>query len=50
MHHSRHFFRLIVLRRPYQADLFADPGVRYEAIATNRGFWELTACKNLAIK
>ena len=38
MNHSRHSFRLIVLRRPYQADLFADvdPGVRYTAIATNR--------------
>ncbi|MCG7852164.1 MAG: IS1380 family transposase, partial [Methanosarcinaceae archaeon] len=35
---TRHSFRLIVVRRPYQADLFEDsePAVRYKAIATNR--------------
>lgn len=38
MNHSRHSFRLIVVRRPCQADLFGNttPGVRYQAIATNR--------------
>lgn len=38
MNGSRHSFRLIVVRRPYQTTLFgdADPAVRYKAIATNR--------------
>jgi hypothetical protein len=38
MNQTRHSFRLIVVRRPYQADLFGDsgPAVRYKAIATNR--------------
>ena len=38
MNSSRHSFRLIVVRRPLQAELFDDgtPAVRYKVIATNR--------------
>lgn len=38
MNGTRHSFRLIVVRRPYQIGLFDDgePSVRYKAIATNR--------------
>jgi len=39
MNSTRHSFRLIVVRRPFQAELFNDdgtPAVRYTVIATNR--------------
>ena len=38
MNHTRHSFRLIVVRRPHQAEFFDDgePAVRYTVIATNR--------------
>lgn len=38
MNNTRHSFRLIVVRRPWQGELFDDvaPAVRYKAIAANR--------------
>ena len=38
MDHTRHAFRLVVIRRPVQRDLFGveDPAERYRAIASNR--------------